>query len=222
MLDLPKNKNGRPYLSYSQVKSWQSEDSFNLKTIGKYEYFIQYFFGEKFKDVGWGEFGHDVENYITLKQGVENFTKEEIQTLDKISPLGVFQKEIIVDFGEFDLLMYLDDCTEDFTRIRDYKTASKNSVKQYYSEEYKQIQVYSLGVLETYGFMPSCELVAIERKGNCFYGKGRKNLFVGTEIWYIPIIVTLAQIEELKQNIINTAKEISSYYSLYKILNNVN
>lgn len=69
MINLPKKTDqGIPYISHSQYKLWKEAKSFNLGINGKIEYFASYFLGYKFPDKGWGEFGNDVETYITERR----------------------------------------------------------------------------------------------------------------------------------------------------------
>ena len=122
---------GNYYISYSQIKNWNSDKSFNLGILGKLEYILQYFFGEDFGDMGWAEFGKDVEDYITERKQASKFNDTEKKTLESIETLGVYQQQIKIDFDGFYLLGYIDDMNVDRTHIRDYKTASLNSSKQY-------------------------------------------------------------------------------------------
>jgi len=94
-IELPrKDEDGNYYISYSQYSTWKELKSFNLGVLGKQEYILGYFLGVKWPDQGWAEFGSDVEDYICTKDKKEKFNKEELLTLDKIEPIGVFQKEI--------------------------------------------------------------------------------------------------------------------------------
>lgn len=220
MLNLPrKNKDGKPYISYSQIKAWKSEKSFNLDIKGRIEYMIEYFHGHQFSDKGWSEFGNDVESYIVKRECSNKFNSSERAVLNKIVKLDLQAVSMEIDFGDFVLLMIIDDASKDFSKIRDYKTGSKSSLAQYKTPEYKQLDVYALGVYETYGFIPECEVLAIERKGNCMFNGSRKNLSVGDDFWIIQRKVSFEDIQAIKSEIIATAKEISSYYSTYLKLN---
>ena len=98
--------------------------------------------------------------------------------------------------GSFDVLMYIDDINEEMTKIRDYKTGSKSSLKKYEKPEYKQLHVYSAWVYQETGLIPEAEVYTIERKGNCMMGKGRTALTVGS--FHKPIKITIT--EKVKQD----------------------
>lgn len=215
-IQLPRDtKEGKPRISYSQIQNWKELKSFNLKIEGKMEYMIEYFMGYNFPDQGWGEFGQDVEEYIGTRGKADKFTDEEKAVLDTIEPLGVLSDEFEIDFGEFVLVGIIDDRTKDWSKIRDYKTASKNSAKKYEEDEYFQLDVYALKTYLESGFIPELEVKIIERKGNCMFTGGREVLTVGKEIWTIERKTSEERLEALKREIITTAIEISEYYKQY-------
>lgn len=217
-MKLPANRDGKPYISYSQYSLWKEMKSFNFGIIGKLEYFASYFIGHRSPDIGWAQFGIDVEDYICNKVGADKFTDEELKTLNKVKPLGQFQNEIWLDLGGFFLLGYIDDQNEDGTHIIDYKTASKNSIKKYYAPDYNQLKSYALKHFKETGVIPKLEVVGIERNGNAMYG-GREALTVGSEIWRIPIQTSAQELEELEKDIIKVAHEISEYYEIFLKMN---
>lgn len=210
---------GRPYLSYSQYKLWNDTESFNLRVDGALEYILSYFFGREFPDEGWGEFGNDVEEYICNRGCANKFTKKEKEILETIEPLGKYQVEGYIDMGDFDVRLFIDDATPDFSKIRDYKTASKNSAKKYYSDEYLQLDLYAMWVLQETGKIPDLEVCIIERGGNCMFGKGREALSVKGEVWYHPRKTTKAKLNKIKKSFQETAEEISEYYEMYQKMN---
>lgn len=221
-IQLPKTtKEGKPRISYSQCNLWKESSSFNMGTEGWIEYICQYFLGFSFEDKGWAEFGHDVEDYITKRDKESKFNDKEKYTLDKIETLGVFQKEIEVDFGDFILLVIIDDMLENMSRIRDYKTGSSNSCERYRKDDYCQMDVYALAIFKKFGIMPEAEVCAIERKGNCMFGGGRKALTVGDQIWYIPREITEERLEWLENDIRETVQEISENFKVFKKINAV-
>lgn len=214
MLVLPKkSEDGVPYLSYSQWKMWNEAKSFNLRIEGKLEYMLEYFFGEEFPDMGWAAFGNKVEDYVTVREGANLFDEKEREVMETVETLGVFQQECWIDLGEFRVRGFLDDMTEDGTWIRDYKTASENSSKKYYKDDYYQLDIYALWILQHFGTLPDkMEVCIIERKGNPFKGE---DLVVGDNVWYVDRPVNPMRIQEVKESLISTAEEISSYYQTY-------
>jgi hypothetical protein len=216
MLQLPKSKDGVPYISYSQYKSWNTAKSFSLRIEGKLEYMLGYFFGREFPDVGWAQFGTEVEGYICEREYADKFTEMEKAVLDSIIPLGVFQQEFMLKFDGFSLLGYLDDATEDFKHIRDFKTCSKNSSKQYYEEGYYQLDIYAMWVKQEFGYFPDrMEVLMIEREGNAFRG-GRDMLEVGMQHWSHFRHTTPERQEFLRNDITRVAHEIADAWAVYQ------
>lgn len=219
MIVLPRTtKEGKPRISYSQIKMWNSLKAFNYKAEGALEYMIEYFYGETSEDSGWGQFGKEVEAYIGERVGGESFSQAEKDTLEKIEPLGVLSDEFEIDFVDFAVTGIIDDRSADWAKIRDYKTASHNSKKQYYKPDYIQLSVYALAALEEHGIIPQTEVCIIERKGRVF-GKGRAGLTVGGEIWYVDKTPSIQDLHDLKNNICRTVKQISDYYKMFLKIN---
>jgi hypothetical protein len=244
---LPKSRNNDSYVSYSQISSYLSEKSFNLGIDGKLEYIITYFFGRQFPDQGWNLFGSSVEDYICYRnfskkeikalddkiikgneqypdrpnalvsESIASFSEGEKVIMNKIEPLGLYQVEGWIDFKGFKLLLYIDDATKDLKKLRDYKTASENSSKQYYTDSYKQLTIYSLWVKQQTGFYPDeLEVCVIERGGNCFGMEDRRDLlFVKDRVWYINRNDDIKKCDEMRTLIQSTAEEISSLYQTY-------
>lgn len=224
-IDLPtKDSEGYNYISYSQKKDFKAKRGFNTGLPGSEEWILKKIFGEKYEDVGWGEFGQDVEDYICYRKNKDSFSKRERSVLDKIEPLDRHQVKGKLMFPgyNFYVLLYIDDATEDLSHIRDYKTASKNSKKQYDKKEYDQLTIYSAYVKQETGKLPDkSELCIIERDGNLFRGGDRRDLTVADNVWYQDKIVTLDMVEQSKWDIINTAKKMSNIYKSYKQVNDI-
>lgn len=214
-----KDQDGIPYISYSQVKLWNEAKGFNTGLPGRQEFIRSYFFGEEYPDKGgYGTFGTEVENYITMRLDDDKFTADELKTLNKIKPLGVFQHEARIDFDGFYLKGYIDDMADDFSKARDYKTASNNSRKKYDDPDYFQLDVYAAAIQQKHGIIPELEVCVIERLGNGFKG-GRPALSVGENIWYVKRETNEERLKQVKQYILDTAKEISAYYTVFLKLN---
>lgn len=213
-LRLPRTtKDGVPYISYSQWKMWKDAKSFHLRVEGKLEYMLEYFFGEEFPDMGWAAFGNKVEDYVTERKGADLFDDKEKKVMDTIEPLGVFQQEAWLNLGDFKLRGFLDDMTPEGRKIRDYKTASENSSKKYYEDDYYQLDIYAMWVLQEFGTLPEeMEVCIIERKGNPFK---REDLVVGDNVWYVDRPINPMRIQELRDDIIQVAHEISDYYKTF-------
>ena len=215
------DENGEYYTSYSALKTWEEKKGFNTGLLGRHEFILSYFFGEKWEDTkGFATFGTQVESFICgEKDAAKPFTDDEIKTLSKITPLGVFQQEIKIPFDGFYVKGFIDDCSPDYTTIRDYKSASLNSSKKYYEDEYDQLDVYAMGIKHLTGKLPkNLEVVCIERLGNGFRG-GRDVMTVGENIWVIPRKTSKERQQQLKERIIRVTKEISDYHKVFLKLN---
>lgn len=220
MIQLPRTDgDGVPYISYSQIKMWNETKGFNTGGLGRHEFIRSYFLGEDFPDKGgFAQFGTEVEGYITERKYAENFTEPEKKVMDSIQTLGVFQHEIKIPFDGFYVKGFIDDATEDFSIIRDYKTASNSSRKKYDEPDYYQLDLYGLYVFTTKGHIPDLEVCVIERIGNGFKG-GRDVMRVGENIWNVKRATDLQRLETLEKMIKTTTNEISDYYKVFLKLN---
>lgn len=167
-------EDGRPRISYSQLKSWNSKEAFDefegRKISGFTGYMLSYFLNYNFPPSPmsvYASFGLKVEDYICNKVK-SDLDDKEMAILDTIKPIGVFQEEAVIDFGDFIISGFLDDTNEDRSIIRDYKTASKASAKQYSEQEYMQLDIYALDYYKKHGLIPQLEVVVIERQGSHF------------------------------------------------------
>ena len=215
---------GKQFLSWSQVETFLSKTGFNTGLIGEYEYVIRYFSGFKFDDMGWGTFGNECENYITLKADSDKFTEKEKEVLNKIKPLGVFQDEILYYIEDLDVVIlgYLDDRSPEVDGIvellRDYKTKSESSKKDLHDDKKHQLEIYILGLRQRGLEVKSAEYCIIERFGGkeCMMGGGRGVLSIGEIIWYEPYSWTEERLQQTHDLLVSTVKEISALYKVYQ------
>lgn len=208
---------GKPMISWSQIETWNDKAGFNTGLKGSQEYILKYFSNATFPDQGWAQFGSETEDYICLRIHTDKFDEQEKNVLNTIQPLGQFQQEILVDFGDFVVLGYIDDATPDFKKIRDYKTKSENSKKDLHEPKKHQLELYALWVEQEYGFIPEAEYCVIERLGGaeCMKGGGREVLKIGTQVWYEPYAISAERLEQTKELVSRSVAEISSAYKTY-------
>lgn len=215
------NEEGKPRTSYSQYNSWKSKEGFNKfkdRSIkGTTEYILQYFLNYEFPpspmDV-YAEFGRNAEDYICERKQGEFFIDAEKQILETITPLGKFQDLVSVDFGEFVLEGFLDDATEDRSIIRDYKTASKSSMKKYFKDDYYQLDIYALDYFKKYNILPEkLEVCIIERSGSHI-----KPPLTVSGVQYHERKTSEERLIFIEQEIRKTVKEISDCYKFFKTL----
>ncbi len=222
-IELPRqDEDGNYYISYSQYTTWKDQKSFNLQTIGKQEYFLGYFFGHRFPDMGWGQFGTEVEGYICEREYADSFLPHEKRILEEIKPLGVFQQEIkIWLFANVYIKGFIDDMLPGFTHLRDYKTASDKSRLKYYKDDYVQLDIYAMFGLQETGKLPEkLEVFIVERLGNCHGEVERRDLLsVGTGQWVHERTTSIDRINKIRAELIAACYEISDAFKLFKKIN---
>ena len=238
----PHNKQfiGKPYVSWSQIETFNDKEGFNTGLKGEFEYMRKYFSKEKYPDMGWGQFGSEAEAYITVRDtdpkklddfdrecveaAKRNFSAEEKATLEKIEPLGVFQDEICYYIEELDVIVlgYIDDRNRPrngkVKLLRDYKTKSKNSKKDLHLPKKHQIEIYVLGLKQRGLEVQNTEYCIVERLGGgeCMRGGGRDVLKVGNEIWYEPYEIKEGRLEETHNMLVESIQRISRLYTSYQ------
>lgn len=238
-IDLPRHTNsGKPKISYSQIGMWNDDNAFSqiidsegkYKTIKNYEayvlkYMLNFEFPPQASDI-YAPFGSKIEDYI-CKREKSDLDIEEIAVLDTITPLGHFQKELNIDFGEFVLNGFIDDTNKEsqdvkhplyLSHIRDYKTASASSSKKYYKPEYDQLDTYALELwMSTKKLPKKMEVCIIERSGSHF----KPPLKVAGNVWYVDRPISEDRLMVVKNKIINTVRQISDVYKIYKQINGI-
>lgn len=218
MLNLPRKKNGKPYISFSQRKSWTSPTGYiHSNILGRYEYIRSYFFGEYNDDpYGYSQFGLRIEKAID-EQNFKGFTKRETNLLKKVDTLDLSQVEVFVDMGEYYVNGYIDFATKDLSFLKDLKTKSENSKKDIYRPDNYQLPIYAIGAKQMTGKYPTkLQYDILERLGN---GHRGEELKLGTNLWFHERKMSLAEYEEVVEAFNETAKEISEYYTFFQKYN---
>lgn len=241
----PHNKKfiGFPYVSWSQVESFNDKSGFNTGLLGEFEYILGRFSKIEFPDMGWGQFGSETEAYITLRKlpkkdlkkienkvqqeladAIRNFSNSEKEVLDSIKPLGVYQDEICYFVEELGVIVlgYIDDRSPEVNGVvellRDYKTKSESSKADLHDDKKHQIELYILGLSQRGLEVKNAEYCIIERLGGreCMTGGGRESLSIGKRVWYEPYSWDEERLKVTHQMIIETVIKISSIFSTYE------
>jgi hypothetical protein len=211
-LILPKtDKDGKPYLSYSQISKWRKS---------KRDYIRNYFFGEKDDNAGlqkYGDFGHKVGEAFE-NNDYSAFEPDEIEFLQTVPKYDQFEREVRLQMEGFYLVGYIDTNTTLCEKIADYKTGDISKKHADYSgEDYLQMEIYAAAVEQEYGRYPdSIEVFLIGRSGNAF---NNEDLVLTKEFVTITREVNPEKIQAVKQLVQDTAEEISAYYTIYLKLN---
>ena len=237
---------GTPYMSWSQVESFRDEKGFNTGLEGSLEYIKGYFYGEKFPDMGWGQHGTEVEAYIcyndyspenfdklssedkiAFQGAVDRITDEGLRTLESITPLGDFQREVIYKVPGFSVVIlgFIDDMTPPKGKIvemvRDYKTKSEKSKKDLHLLSKFQLEIYSEALRQIGYEVKNAEYVIIERsmeKDFFQVGGGVEKLGVLPRVWReeYPRINDPQRIVELNKILTDTITKVSGLYTIYQ------
>lgn len=210
MIVLPrKDKEGNCYISYSQHSKWKRD---------KKDYIKSYFLGERFEGNAYTDFGSKVGEALE-NNDFSGFDTVELKTLNKITRLDEFEREIRLKFEDFYVLGFIDTNDKDCDIIIDYKTGALNKVVEYEREDYDQLAIYAAAIEQETGKLPSqAHVELIERYGNAFQGE---ELTLGKEVVQIPKDISPERIEKVKKDVQKVAKEISDYYQVYLKMNSI-
>ena len=207
---LPKtNKQGKPLLSYTQINSFLNN---------KRDYIKQYFLGAPIEFTAYIDFGAKVGKALETADFSE-FEQEEQSVLSSIPRYDEFEKEVRVDFGDFEVIGYIDTIRKDYSKLLDYKTGTEKKISEYTKPDYIQPILYALGIEQETGYLPKeAGVVLIERLGNPFKGEQLK---LGKTFWEIPLEVSTERINFAKDLTRKVAEDISRYYEVFLKLNKI-
>ena len=224
-IQLPrKNDKGKYRISYSQLNTFIGEEAFNkiLDTDGKLKnisgstgYILNYFMGYVFPkspmDI-YAPFGQKCEAYIA--EGIkDDLSEPERKMLDKIPTLSNFQELVEIDFGDFVIEGFIDNCNADRSHIVDFKTASVASSKKYEKQDYYQLDIYAMDYYKKFGRIPEkMEVIVIERGGSHF-----KPPLMVKGSFVIPKSTSIEKMEYVENDVIlPTVQKISDCFKLFK------
>lgn len=199
-----KDKDGRSYLSYSQIKSWRDS---------KRKYIREKMCGEPFVDNAYTIQGKKVGEALE-NNDFSGFTKEEQELLSTIPRLDEFEKRIEVDMGNYYIVGYIDSNTTDCSHILDYKQGIIDKKEaEYDSDDYVQLHIYAEGIRQETGKLPKkAEVILVDRVGNAFQNQ---KLVVGDRFVTITKDISKKEVDKVLADIQQTAEEISAYYKVF-------
>ena len=142
MLKLP-----RPHLSISQINLWESDPSAYMK-----RYFLNIPDAPSPMMEFGKQFASDIEDYVKGEQKDFNFPTNFLQDI-YLYPHVEYKLEH--DFGEFKFIGYIDNASENFGIIRDFKTGTA-AWTQDRLENSLQMQAYSLILFKQQTILPTC------------------------------------------------------------------
>ena len=137
----------RPHLSISQINLWESDPSAYMK-----RYFLN-IPDEPSPMMDFGkQFASDIEDYAKGEKREFNFPPNFLENI-KLYPR--VEHKLEYDFGDFKFLGYIDNASEKFEIIRDFKTGTA-AWTQDRLENSLQMQAYSYVIFQQYGIIPTC------------------------------------------------------------------
>ena len=142
MLKLP-----RPHLSISQINLWESDPSAYMK-----RYFLNIPDAPSPMMEFGKQFASDIEDYVKGEQRDFNFPTNFLQDI-YLYPHVEYKLEH--DFGDFKFIGYIDNASENFGIIRDFKTGTA-AWTQDRLENSLQMQAYSLILFKQQTILPTC------------------------------------------------------------------
>ena len=222
MIELPRQLDKKPKISYSQYSSYKDPEYQN-------QYYLQYFSGIPLPSGEFAEMGTSTGQFIEdLGMGTNPPRKgclsdEDVEViLNKITfpPNCVYEDEIIVDCGDFciqgyaDRTKYLDNKE---VEIEDFKTLNLDKKADFYaSEEYGQTALYSYQKeIEGYKVVRSF-VTGIGRKGSSLSGTGNFKMRLSGEVKEIETPYTKERGEKIIKDITVVVKQISDEYKIFK------
>ena len=137
----------RPHLSISQINLWESDPSAYMK-----RYFLNIPDAPSPMMEFGKQFASDIEDYCKGEKREFNFPNN---FLNDILIYPHVEHKLEYDFGHFKFLGYIDNASENFEIIRDFKTGTA-AWTQDRLENSLQMQAYSYVIFQQYGIIPTC------------------------------------------------------------------
>ncbi len=137
----------RPHLSISQINLWESDPSAYMK-----RYFLNIPDAPSPMMEFGKQFASDIEDYCKGEKRQFNFPNN---FLNDILIYPHVEHKLEYDFGDFKFLGYIDNASEKFEIIRDFKTGTA-AWTQDRLENSLQMQAYSYVIFQQYGIIPTC------------------------------------------------------------------
>ncbi len=149
MLTLP-----RPHLSISQINLWESDPSAYMK-----RYFLN-IPDEPSPMMEFGkQFASDIEDYCKMSESNQIITETDFNFppnfLNNILLYPHVEYKLEHDFGDFKFIGYIDNASQNFEIIRDFKTGTA-AWTQNRLENSLQMKAYSLILFKQKSIIPTC------------------------------------------------------------------
>ena len=228
-LNLPKSKDGVPYISYSQHTSFnETNPEF------RYQMILQYIFGIKVPSrfQPFADFGSECGEYIETKgeKRGEMLSDNDCKILDKLMKdfpdTSEYEREVWIDRGDYFILGFEDRwepvvATKEGGAItacdvEDFKTGNMAKKEAFYaSEKYAQTTLYSFSE-ESKGIKVRNSFVTLlDRKGNPMDDKNPTRLYLSGEVKQIPTPYSKERADKILRAMDDTAHRLASLKTTY-------
>jgi len=195
MLKLP-----RPHLSISQINLWETDPSAYMK-----RYFLNISDAPSSMMEFGKQFASDIEDYVKGEQREYNFPPNFLQNI-LLYPHVEYKLDH--DFGDFKFIGYIDNASENFGIIRDFKTGTAAWTQDRLVNSL-QMKAYSLILFIQKGIIPTCFIDYYKTR---IKGKGMEWTDVHETYQHTFSMIDLV---ETDSRIRKAAEEIAEAYELH-------
>tara|TARA_R110000868_G_scaffold74337_13_gene215029 strand:+ start:16446 stop:17162 length:717 start_codon:yes stop_codon:yes gene_type:complete len=216
-LNLPKSKDGKPYISYSQHSSFNetSEEFY-------YQMILQYIFGIKMESRFqlFATYGGHCGEYIETKGKTRGdlLSDADCVILDKLMKdfpaTSEYEREVWIDRGNYFILGFEDRWTptvEGACQVEDFKTGSIEKKSAHYaSENYGQTTLYCYAEVRKGLAISDSFVTLLDRKGNPMSDTNPTRLYLSGEIKTIPTPYSAERAKKVLASMDDSARRIAS------------
>ena len=202
MLKLP-----RPHLSISQINLWESDPSAYMK-----RYFLNIPDAPSPMMEFGKQFASDIEDYCKMSESNQIITETDFNFppnfLNNILLYPHVEYKLEHDFGDFKFIGYIDNASQNFEIIRDFKTGTA-AWTQNRLENSLQMKAYSLILFKQKSIIPTCFIDYYKTKI-----KGKEMVWTDIHETYQHTF-SMVDLIETDSRIRKAAEEIAEAYELH-------
>lgn len=221
-LNLPKQLDGVPYLSYSQYTSFNETNNEFY-----YQMLLQYIFGIKVESrfEVFATYGNNCGEYIASKgkERGELLSDNDCKILDELMKdfptNSEYERKVWIDRGNYFILGFEDRWTpvgKGFCEVEDFKTGNLDKKEAFYaSEEYGQTTLYCYAEEQKKIKIKDSFVTLLDRKGNPMSETDPTSLYLSGAVKKIPTPYSKERAEKLLTSMDDTAVRLASLKSTY-------
>ena len=155
-MKLPKN-----YLSYSALRAF-------LATSTRRQWIQRYIYKEPFYTSKEMTFGRRASDALE-EENLFNIDADLFEIVNEVKSNDPAEVCMVLQQKGFYVIGYLDACSEDYTKVTEYKTG-KAEWTQERVDAHLQLDTYSLMIYEAFDIVPECELIWMETRDANVHG----------------------------------------------------